>query len=1105
MLCRRCCRDVEIALQRCFAHVVEFAVLGPVEVRVNGEAAPLGGPKQRALLALLLLSRNEVVSRDRLIDGLWGERAPSSAQRSLDTYVSRLRAVLGDGRIERRPPGYVLNVEAGELDLDRFEALLEEARAVTAAGGAATARDCLRAALALWRGRALADLEYEPFAAEEAGRLEERRLLALEALNAAELDLGGGPELIGELERLVAEHLFRERLVGQLMVALYRAGRQADALAAYQAIRRRFAEELGLEPSAELRELERRILDQDAALGASVRPRAVPRRRIKPRRRLAAAIALAAVVASVAVGLELGIGGSRASSSGESRTGMFELAGRSSIPGASLDDAPAAMASDGKSIWLAEPNTGQVVEIDPSTREVVDRVPIGGNPSALAVGGGSVWAASVPGETIYRIAPATGDITQKIDLGDRRVAALAFGLGRLWVAEETRQELLEYDARTGRRLRAIPIDVHATALAVGPQDIWVTDYDDGTLDEVDPRSGAGLGTVHVGDGPIAVAVGDGAVWVADNLDNLVRRVDPLSETPGAAIEVGSYPAALAVDGHFVDVANEYSSSVSRIDARSNAVVHTTRIAGGPTALVSAGGRTWIGTRALGVHRGGTLILLHTTPLPQDTALQLDLNPLQSNGLTYDALLANARVGGGFRLVPDLALRVPEPADDGTTYTFRLRTGVRYWDGRPVRPEDFRRAIERLFRVGSGWSANYTSIVGASKCSHAACDLSRGIVVDDAARTITFRLTRPDPGFRSSMTSIGTAPVPPGVPFHFLGYKAMPGTGPYEVASADSHHIRYVRNPHFVEWSHVAQPDGNPDVIVMRYGLSPAQEVREVESGKADWTADSVPGNLFAEVKTRFPGQWRSLGDTATDFFQINTMIPPFNDIRVRRALNYAVDRAAIARMNGGVELATPTCQTVPPGLPGYRRYCPYTLRPTADGRWHAPDLARARRLIAASGTRGDLVTVVGMSDGGVLGTSVVRYMARLLDRLGYHAQTLIPPRSAYRSLPWANYQMHSADSDCSCPNFGGWFTCSAPFNNHWVCDPQVDREVARGEAERNPRVLEGLIAKLDREIVDKAYWIPLDNPHFIDFFSTKIRNYQGDPELGLIADQVWLR
>src|SRR6266516_870222 len=157
----RCCRDVEIMLQRCFPQCVEFAVLGPVEVRIDGKAVPLGGPKQRSLLALLLLNANEVVSRDRLIDSLWGERAPESAQRSLDTYVSRLRTLLGAERIERRPPGYRLRVDLGELDLERFEALLEQGRVAAAAGDPATARDRLRETLGLWRGRALADLEPE--------------------------------------------------------------------------------------------------------------------------------------------------------------------------------------------------------------------------------------------------------------------------------------------------------------------------------------------------------------------------------------------------------------------------------------------------------------------------------------------------------------------------------------------------------------------------------------------------------------------------------------------------------------------------------------------------------------------------------------------------------------------------------------------------------------------------------------------------------------------------------------------------------------------------------------------------------------------------------
>src|SRR5262245_6337785 len=219
---------------------------------------------------MLLLDANRPVSRARLIDRLWGESPPPSAAHTLDDYVSRLRRTLGSARIEREPAGYLIRVEAGELDLERFEALLEQGCSAAAAGDAARASVVLGDALGLWRGEALADLVNEPFAASASERLEDRRLLAAEARIDAELALGRGRELVSELERLVAEHPFRERPVSQLMRSLYRAGRQADALAAYQAFRLRFAEELGLEPSAELRALERRVLEQDPSLAGSI-------------------------------------------------------------------------------------------------------------------------------------------------------------------------------------------------------------------------------------------------------------------------------------------------------------------------------------------------------------------------------------------------------------------------------------------------------------------------------------------------------------------------------------------------------------------------------------------------------------------------------------------------------------------------------------------------------------------------------------------------------------------------------------------------------------------------------------------------------------------
>jgi DNA-binding SARP family transcriptional activator len=234
---------------------MEFRILGPLEVIEGDRSLPLGGGRQRALLALLLTRPNEVVSTDRLVDELWGAHPPTQAMNTVQQYVSKLRKTLGPDRIVTRPPGYLIRVEPEELDLERFERLVGE-------GGA----DSLGEALALWRGPALADLAYESFAQEETARLEELRLTAQERRIDADLERGRGADLVAELEQLTAQHPLRERLRGQLMLALYRSGRQAEALAVYQTARSALVEELGIEPAPALQELERAILRQDPEL-----------------------------------------------------------------------------------------------------------------------------------------------------------------------------------------------------------------------------------------------------------------------------------------------------------------------------------------------------------------------------------------------------------------------------------------------------------------------------------------------------------------------------------------------------------------------------------------------------------------------------------------------------------------------------------------------------------------------------------------------------------------------------------------------------------------------------------------------------------------------
>ncbi|MEN3341097.1 MAG: hypothetical protein V7644_501 [Actinomycetota bacterium] len=251
---------------------IEFRILGPVEAREEGRRLPLGAPKQRALLAFLLLNAEAAVSRDRLVDALWNGSAPRSAVASLQVYVHGLRRALGSGRIETHGTGYRLRLDGAELDLARFEKLVERASAALASGAPADAAEDVRAALGLWSGSPLADLAGEPLAEAEAGHLEERRLHALELRNDAGLALGRHEELVPELERLIAAEPYRERFRAQHVLALYRSGRQTDALEAYRAARELLVEELGVDPGPELQELERRILRHDPALAAPDAP-----------------------------------------------------------------------------------------------------------------------------------------------------------------------------------------------------------------------------------------------------------------------------------------------------------------------------------------------------------------------------------------------------------------------------------------------------------------------------------------------------------------------------------------------------------------------------------------------------------------------------------------------------------------------------------------------------------------------------------------------------------------------------------------------------------------------------------------------------------------
>jgi len=1097
---------------------MEFGVLGPVEARLDGEPISLGGPKPRALLAMLLLSADEAVSRDRLIEGLWGERPPVSAEHSLDDYVSRLRRAIGADRLERSPPGYLLRVLPEELDLDRFDRLAGKGREALAAGDPVEAARLLRDALACWRGAALADVVYEPFASPEAARLEDRRLSVLEDRYEAELAAGAGAGLVEQLERLVAEHPYRERPVAALMVALYRAGRQVSALELYRATRQRLADELGIEPGPRLQELQRRILNNDPALLAE--SAASPRvresdggRRWRGLVNAAAALVAVAVAAGLWFALERQNAAPALKLAGTANSVVaIDLASRRVVRVGVLPSAPAAITSVSGAPWVAQPDAGLVSRLDPAAAAVSDPVHVGAGIGGITSGDGSVWASSAVAGTIKRIDAQTGTVTDTIPVGIAQ-AALAFAHGQLWVADPLQDSVIRYDPSTGLALETVTLPGRPSSIAVGTHTIWVVSHDDNAVYEVDPRTQQVVTTVPVGQGPDAVTLGDHAVWTANSIDATVTRINPKTGH-SVAFAVGSGPSALVYANGYLWVADRFSRDVSVVDPADDRVVKRIPVGGRPVTLARIGARLWVGTVPTGdAHRGGTLTLLGFRPKSVDPAWSYGNYPSpQFDGLAYDTLLDFDRAGGsaGLQIVPDLALALPTVSDNGTTLSFRLRPRIPYSDGRFVRASDFRRGIERLYRLRSPETSYLNAIVGADACARRPreCDLSSGIETDDRDGTITFHLVTPDPELPWVLATGYFVPVPPGTPDHGFAQHPFPGTGPYKIEQATPTETRFVRNPRFREWSNAAQPAGYPNTIVWRYNLPIAEQVSMVDSGKADWMNEQTPPKLLTQLKIERRGQYHNYPAIGAELLQLDTKLAPFDKLAVRQALDYAINRRTIVRLFGGPAQATPTCQVLPPDIAGYQPYCPYTLHPSSSGRWIAPNLALAQKLVAASHTRGDTITLWAATTDPPDRRTVLRYVGGVLRRLGYHASVRIVPSSKIdRAIEQGRVQVLANEwygGDIGPGDFlQGFLACNGAYGNNWYCNPSLDQLMNHAAALTGTRASAGW-TEADRRAVDAAALIPLVTPHEIEFVSPRLRNYQYNPILGFLADQAWL-
>jgi YVTN family beta-propeller protein len=1107
--------------------VVDFLVLGPLEAVGPSGPVAIGGAKPRVLLAVLVLRAGEFVSRSELVDALWPEAPPASAQQSLESYVSRLRSALRDAgagpeALVSMPRGYRLVRDGNRFDHELFIALSDRAGTALAGGDADGASDLATQALALWRGPALAGVAEERALRADAATLEDRRLTVIEIRAEADLAAGRDAQVIAELSAEASRHPTRERIQELLMMALYRSGRQTEALEVYRDCRERLSDELGLEPGPKLRELQARILNHDPSLGArddtgnaTVAP-TVTRRRTGRRALFVGLVLVAAVAAGI-------------------------------VREAQHD---AASPLDGR---LRVAAIGELAV--PSGRPQ-SAAALGAIPSDIVAGGGAEWATSYDEGTLTRIHASTSAVVQTILVGDG-ASGVAIDAGDAWVAESLTDRLARVSIATNRVVQRIPVGQDPVGVAAGAGSIWVANVAGGTVTRIDPLTGGVLGATKVGSSPVAVAVGDGAVWVALQGSDSVAQLDAQTGQVVRTISVGSGPSAIAIGSSGVWVANQLDSTVSLIDPSSDSVVLTRAVTGSPGALAAVGGDVWIagdepelstltpsgrshviaipspatalatgaggvlvGVRGIGAdHRGGTLIarMAGGGPIDQiDPASCCDLPP-DVRPLAYDSLLSFSKSPASpDTLVPDLALAIPSAEDGGLVYTFRLRPGLRYWTGAPVRASDFVRGLEQAAQSSDQEAPYISALAGALDCPGARqCNLTRDVIANDRAGTVTLHLSHPDPEILLAMGLPYFAPKPP-------GGGVRPGTGPYRI-------VRYVpgvlvdfeRNPFFREWAPAAQPAGYPNRILVYSNGTATADIDAVLAGRADYTFDQPTPGQLRTILLQYPGLLHTEPLPDTDWISLNTHEPPFNNVLARQALNYAIDRRAITNLYGGPEDATPTCQVIPPTVPGYQPYCPYTRDPSASGHWTAPNLEHARGLIAASGTRGDTVTILtaGAADGPGY-QAVGAYTVGLLHKLGYRARLRVvaPARfiavlDNYHAPPQVDTQTWTADYPSASQwltlqlGCGAWHPPTEVSNHSEFCNPTVDRLAERATELQatNPTVAKRLWAQADRLTTNLAPVVATVTENETDLVSRRVGDYQYVPTIGALLDQLWVR
>jgi peptide/nickel transport system substrate-binding protein len=787
---------------------------------------------------------------------------------------------------------------------------------------------------------------------------------------------------------------------------------------------------------------------------------------------------------------------------GDDSVGVIDATRGAIVSSIKVDARPGGIAIGEGAAWVTNTGSDSVSRIDLAVRNETKEVDVGRAPIGIAIANGSVWVANSGGRTVTRINAAAARDVAQIAVGNGPTGIAASG-DSVWVANFSDSTVVRIDATTGRPDEPIPVAAGPLAIAVDDHGIWVLSADGAAITHLDPATGVTLAApIALSSRPTAISAGAGAVWVA-SADGTVTRIDPAADRVTTIVDIGGSLSGIAATQEGIWVADRQGYVYKLTPASPSSPSATFLTTSSPEALSVAGNDVWVAARSSpSNHRGGTLRIAFIQPPWVDP---LDFPITTVVPLVADGLVGYRRVGGaaGNVLLPDLALSLPKPNDAGRTYTFQLRPGLRYSNGTQVNPVDFRRAIERFFQLAGGDATfQFGAIAGADKCAPVGdqnverCDLSESILVDNSSQSVSYLLSRPEPDFLSLLATQPALPIPDGVPMNTWSAEALPGTGPYMVASRDDTQTTLVRNPYFSVWSDEVRPDGYPDEIIWTTADS-LEAVAMVERGDADYTplrfGNSVSADEFDRLRSQLTGQLHFASNTVTAV-TLNATTPPFDNPDVRRALSLAIDRAAVADTHEGPLAVSITCQVLPPGWPAYEPFCPYTAHPDLGGQWRAPDFDEARRLVSSSGSAGQTIVVGPTRE---RHASTRDYLVDVLRELGYNASADTNTDQEHVDKAW--YEDRDAtvgvwefgNNAIAASQFLAPYTCAGvdPFSH--FCDPDYDKLV--GQA-RDLQATDAAAAT--------AAWADVDGS---DFASARVGNYEFNAAYQTLLDQLWVK